>query len=91
MQKHGTTDQEKEANVSAQLTSQIEASYNNKEVDAANAAAQRMKESLEKAEKAFEKANNDVPSGKYLMRDTSMTVVITYMLMLTSVQLGRPA
>jgi len=63
VQKHGTTSAESEANISAQLQAKIEESYTKQELDKADEATAVMKASLEKADKAFQKANDDVPSG----------------------------
>lgn len=64
VQKHGTTEQEAQNNLSSKLQAEIEASYTNKELDKADKAADEMKKSLSKQEKAFQAANDAVPSGK---------------------------
>ncbi|KAG4253200.1 hypothetical protein FPRO03_07160 [Fusarium proliferatum] len=63
VQKHGTTEAEAEANNSLKLQAQIEATYTQKEVDSAESHAQNMLTSLNKAEAAFQKANDDIPSA----------------------------
>ncbi|KAM0345796.1 hypothetical protein ACHAPU_006149 [Fusarium lateritium] len=64
VQKHGTTEAEAEANTSLKLQAQIEATYTQKEVDTAEASANAMLTSLNKAEAAFQKANDDVLTGE---------------------------
>ena len=64
VQKHGTTEAEAEANHSFKLQAEIEATYKDEEIAVAEKAAGAMLKSLEKAEDAFQKANDDVPSGK---------------------------
>lgn len=64
VQKHGNTEAETEANHSLQLQAKIETTFTQLEVDSANKAANVMLASLNKAEAAFQKANDDVPSGK---------------------------
>lgn len=63
VQKHGTTEAETEANTSVRLQAEIEAEYKNKEVSSADKAAGKMLESLNKAEAAFQKANDSIPSA----------------------------
>jgi hypothetical protein len=64
VQKHGTTEAEAEANSSFKLQAEIEATYKNKEITVAEKAATAMLKSLNKAEDAFQKANEDVPTGR---------------------------
>jgi hypothetical protein len=45
------------------LQTEIEATYKDKEIALAEKAADAMLKSLNKAEDAFQKANDDVPSG----------------------------
>jgi hypothetical protein len=66
VQKHGTTEADAETSASARLQAEIEASYKNKEITSAEKAAGVMLQSLNKAEAAFQKANDDVPSGNLL-------------------------
>ncbi|KAK1457327.1 hypothetical protein CCUS01_01795 [Colletotrichum cuscutae] len=61
VQKHGTTEQESQDNLSAKLQAEIEASYTNKELEKADKASEEMKKSLAKQEKAFQAANDAVP------------------------------
>ncbi|KAK1720156.1 hypothetical protein CaCOL14_002178 [Colletotrichum acutatum] len=63
VQKHGTTEQESQDNLSAKLQAEIEASYTNKELEKADQASEEMKKSLAKQEKAFQAANDAVPSA----------------------------
>ncbi|KAJ0310909.1 hypothetical protein COL516b_001608 [Colletotrichum fioriniae] len=63
VQKHGTTEQESQDNLSAKLQAEIEASYTNKELEKADQASEDMKKSLAKQEKAFQAANDAVPSA----------------------------
>ncbi|KAH7484019.1 hypothetical protein FOMA001_g7375 [Fusarium oxysporum f. sp. matthiolae] len=63
VQKHGTTEKESQDNLSAKLQAEIEASYTNKELDKADKASEEMKKSLAKQEKAFQAANDAVPSA----------------------------
>ena len=49
--------------MSSKLQAEIEVQYTKKELDKADAAAKVMKASLEKADQAFQKANNEVPTG----------------------------
>ncbi|KAI3539322.1 hypothetical protein CSPX01_08985 [Colletotrichum filicis] len=63
VQKHGTTEQESQDNLSAKLQAEIEASYTNKELEKADKASEEMKKSLAKQEKAFQAANDAVPSA----------------------------
>ncbi|KAL0940382.1 uncharacterized protein CTRU02_203145 [Colletotrichum truncatum] len=63
VQKHGTTEQESQDNLSAKLQAEIEASYTNKELEKADNAAEEMKKSLAKQEEAFKAANDAVPSA----------------------------
>lgn len=65
VQKHGTTEQEAQDNISAKLQAEIEASYTNKELEKSDKAAEEMKKSLAKQEKAFQAANDAVPSGTF--------------------------
>lgn len=64
VQKHGTTEAEAEANVSLKLQAEIESTFKVKEVDSAEKAADNMLKSLNKAEAAFQKANDDIPTGE---------------------------
>jgi hypothetical protein len=64
VQKHGTTEAESEANASLKLQAEIESSYKNKEIQSADKAAEAMLKSLNKAEAAFQKANDDIPTGE---------------------------
>lgn len=79
VQKHGTTEADAEASSSARLQAEIEATYKDKEIASAEKAANVMLQSLNKAEAAFQKANDDVPSGilpfsKYLYRDSCANI-----------------
>lgn len=65
VQKHGTTEAEAEAKISLKLQAEIESSYKNKEIETAEKAANAMLASLNKAEAAFQKANDDVPTGEW--------------------------
>lgn len=64
VQKHGTTEADAEANISLKLQAEIESSFKGREVESAEKAAGVMLVSLNKAETAFQKANNDVPTGE---------------------------
>jgi hypothetical protein len=64
VQKHGTTEAEAESSNSFKLQAEIEATYKNKEITVAEKAADAMLKSLNKAEDAFQKANEDVPTGR---------------------------
>lgn len=63
VQEHGKTEKQSQTNLSAMLRAEIEASYTNKELERADKASEEMKESLQKQEKAFQTANDAVPSG----------------------------
>ncbi|KAF1945147.1 hypothetical protein EJ02DRAFT_431759 [Clathrospora elynae] len=63
VQKHGNTEAAAEASNSLKLQAEIEATYKDKEINMAEKAAEAMLKSLSKAEDAFQKANNDVPSA----------------------------
>ncbi|KAB2108972.1 hypothetical protein AG0111_0g3058 [Alternaria gaisen] len=63
VQKHGITEAKAEENHSLQLQTEIEATYKDKEIALAEKAADAMLKSLNKAEDAFQKANDDVPSA----------------------------
>jgi hypothetical protein len=63
VQKHGTTEAEAEANTSLKLQAEIEATYKKKEIELADKAADAMLKSLNKAEAAFQKANDDIPTA----------------------------
>lgn len=64
VQKHGTTEAEAEANHSSMLQAEIEATYTQETIKSAEKYANEMLKSLNKAEDAFQKANDDVPSGQ---------------------------
>lgn len=64
VQKHGTSEADAEANHSLKLQAEIESEYTQKSIDVAEKHAEAMLKSLNKAEDAFQKANDDVPSGK---------------------------
>jgi hypothetical protein len=68
VQKHGTSEAESEVNASLKLQAEIETTYKDKEIQSADKAADAMLKSLNKAEAAFQKANEDIPSGKSLLR-----------------------
>ena len=63
-QKSGNVSKEAAETLSNKAAAEIEEQYGQTSLNNATAAAARMKESLDKAEKAFEKANEDVPSGQ---------------------------
>ncbi|KAG8627095.1 hypothetical protein KVT40_004578 [Elsinoe batatas] len=63
VQKHGTTEADAEANHSLKLQAEIEATYTQKTIESAEKHAEAMLKSLNKAEDAFQKANDDVPSA----------------------------
>jgi len=63
-QMSGNVTQEHADHLRNKAAADIEQQYLQKALDTATAAATRMKESLDKAEKAFQKANDGVPSGQ---------------------------
>ena len=76
VQKGGTNEMEGQDSISAKLLAEIEASYTNRELDKADKAADDIKKSLDKQEKAFQAANDAVPSGKRLHSSPSFIISI---------------
>ncbi|KAJ4348639.1 uncharacterized protein N0V89_010017 [Didymosphaeria variabile] len=64
VQKHGTSEAESEENTSKRLQAEIESTYTQDTIKSAEKYANEMLKSLNKAEDAFQKANDDVPSGE---------------------------
>jgi hypothetical protein len=64
VQKHGTTEADAEANTSLRLQAEIEVTYTLDTIGSAEKHAEIMLRSLNKVEGAFQKGNDDVPSGK---------------------------
>lgn len=64
VQKHGATEAEAEANVSLKLQAEIKSFFKAKEVESTEKAADVMLKSLNKAEAAFQKAKDDIPTGE---------------------------